>query len=119
MVTALISSFTVFIILLLVPWINSSLERELQRTGKVQTLKEDERLLAVMEKHFPGVKDLSQREMEVFSLIIKGITNKEIARHLGISDNTLKTHIKNIYRKVGVTHKRELLVTKLPKVKSH
>lgn len=47
-------------------------------------------------------KDLSIRETDVLQLIVKGITNKEIADKLNISLNTVLTHRKNITAKLGI-----------------
>lgn len=47
-------------------------------------------------------KDLSLREIDVLQLIVKGITNKEIADKLSISLNTVLTHRKNITSKLGI-----------------
>lgn len=47
-------------------------------------------------------KDLSAREIDVLQLIVKGITNKEIADKLNISLNTVLTHRKNITSKLGI-----------------
>ena len=45
---------------------------------------------------------LSQREMEISSLIAQGMTNKEIATKLFLSPHTVNTHRKNIMKKLGV-----------------
>lgn len=47
-------------------------------------------------------KELSLREIDVLQLIVKGITNKEIADKLNISLNTVLTHRKNITAKLGI-----------------
>lgn len=47
-------------------------------------------------------KELSAREADVLQLIVKGITNKEIADKLNISLNTVQTHRKNITSKLGI-----------------
>lgn len=47
-------------------------------------------------------KELSIREIDVLQLIVKGITNKEIADKLNISLNTVLTHRKNITSKLGI-----------------
>lgn len=45
---------------------------------------------------------LSHRESEVLKLVAKGLANKQIARSLGISESTVKAHIGNIFRAIGV-----------------
>ena len=52
---------------------------------------------------------LSDRETEVLQLVAKGYVNKEIAQKLGISPTTVGTHIKNLYRKLSV-HSRVQVV---------
>ena len=47
-------------------------------------------------------KELSTREIDVLQLIVKGITNKEIADKLNISLNTVLTHRKNLTSKLGI-----------------
>jgi LuxR family transcriptional regulator, maltose regulon positive regulatory protein len=48
---------------------------------------------------------LSQRELEVMHAIAAGLKNREIADRLFISLSTVKTHINNIYGKLGVTNR--------------
>lgn len=43
---------------------------------------------------------LSKREKDVFDLAVKGLKNKEIARELEISPETVKTHIRSIYKEI-------------------
>jgi len=50
---------------------------------------------------------LSPREMEVLSLIAKGLPNPEIAQLLHISINTVKFHLRNIYQVLGVNNRTE------------
>jgi ATP/maltotriose-dependent transcriptional regulator MalT len=45
---------------------------------------------------------LSKREAEVLSLIAEGLTNKEIARRLILTENTVKTHVTSLFNKLGV-----------------
>ena len=61
----------------------------------------------------PGVRrnfGLSSREMEVIALIVAGYTNKDLARKLGISENTAKHHLTNIFDKLGVSNRLELVL---------
>ncbi|MDD9991122.1 MAG: LuxR C-terminal-related transcriptional regulator [Rhodospirillales bacterium] len=53
---------------------------------------------------------LSSRELEVMEQLAQGHSNKRIARHLGLSEPTVKFHLKNIYAKLGV-NKRALAVS--------
>lgn len=46
---------------------------------------------------------LSSRELEVLRALCQGRSNKSIGRLLGLSDNTVKFHLKHLYRKLGVT----------------
>ena len=48
------------------------------------------------------ISNLTERELEVLSLIAKGCSNQEISDNLFISLNTVKTHIKNIFQKLEV-----------------
>ncbi|WP_036270148.1 response regulator [Meiothermus rufus] len=50
----------------------------------------------------PGEVSLSVRELEVLSLVAKGLSNKEIARKLKISEATVKTHLLHTFGKLGV-----------------
>lgn len=52
---------------------------------------------------------LTPREKEVFNLYLKGYSGKEIINKLGFSNNALKYHNKNIYAKLGVTSRKELM----------
>lgn len=50
---------------------------------------------------------LSEREMEVLQLLSEGYSNKEIADRLFVSLNTIKTHLSNIYSKMGVNRRTQ------------
>ena len=52
---------------------------------------------------------LTGREREVLELIAQGRTNPYIANELGISPNTARNHVSNIYRKIGVYDRQQLL----------
>ncbi len=46
---------------------------------------------------------ISPREREVLAALLEGMPNKLIARHLGISEKTVKTHLTSVFRQLGVT----------------
>jgi len=58
---------------------------------------------------------LSGREMEVLMYITQGLSNKEIARLLGISNQTIKNHVTSILRKLGVEDRTQAAVYALKK----
>ena len=45
---------------------------------------------------------LSNREMEICECVSRGLDNKQIGKELGISEHTVKTHLKNIYKKTNM-----------------
>jgi LuxR family maltose regulon positive regulatory protein len=53
------------------------------------------------------IEPLSEREQRVLSLLAAGLTTQEIAGELIISINTVKTHVKNIYGKLGVNSRQQ------------
>jgi LuxR family transcriptional regulator, maltose regulon positive regulatory protein len=53
---------------------------------------------------------ISARELEVLRLVCAGLTNHEIAARFSISDSTVKTHLDNIYRKLGVNSRTQASV---------
>ncbi|WP_139651428.1 helix-turn-helix transcriptional regulator [Raoultibacter phocaeensis] len=52
---------------------------------------------------------LTEREGEILSMLAKGRSFAKISERLYVSENTTKTHVKNIYRKTGVHSKQELM----------
>jgi DNA-binding NarL/FixJ family response regulator len=50
---------------------------------------------------------LSERQKEVLSLLVRGLTNKRISKKLSISENTVKAHIAQIFRALGVSNRLE------------
>lgn len=58
----------------------------------------------------PVSLELTPREFEVLGFAVQGKCNKEIARKLGIEEQTVKNHLRPIFQKFGVVRRAELLV---------
>lgn len=52
---------------------------------------------------------LSSAQRQVFGLLLQGLTEKQVARRLHLSFHTVHTHVKSIYRELGVQSRPELL----------
>lgn len=98
--TALIFVFLAFIIL---SFVFSSVNG---KNGAVESAPDaiQTRALQIAKEH-----DLSNRETEVFQLLVQGRGENVIGSHLFISPNTVKTHRKHIYKKLGVDSREKLL----------
>ncbi len=55
-----------------------------------------------LQSHVPGLTPLTNREMEMLTMVLQGATNKEIADKSKISERTVKTHLYRVYRKLKV-----------------
>ena len=53
---------------------------------------------------------LTDREMEVLTLVAKGMNNRDIAKELFISENTVKNHVRNILEKLNLHSRMEAVV---------
>lgn len=51
---------------------------------------------------------LTPRELDIVETIVAGYSNREIARHLSISEDTVKNHLSNVFDKLGVSSRLEL-----------
>lgn len=54
---------------------------------------------------------LSQREKQILRLLVLGLSNKEISKNLGISVNTVKNHLNNIFKKLGVNGRTQAAIS--------
>lgn len=50
---------------------------------------------------------LTERERQILPFVVSGATRDEIAHHFGISEETIKTHLKNIFKKFNVANLRD------------
>jgi two-component system nitrate/nitrite response regulator NarL len=60
---------------------------------------------------------LTSRERQIVLVLSEGLTNKEIARRLRLTEGTVKVHLHNIYQKLGISNRTALAVrahTKTP-----
>ena len=55
-----------------------------------------------------GWESLTKTELTVIGLVAEGLTNPQIANRLFVSAQTVKTHMKNVFRKLGVSSRAEL-----------
>jgi len=67
------------------------------------------RLLAEPRENAPGA-DLTARERDVLGLMAAGLTNKAIARELGLTEGTVRVYVSAILAKLGVTNRTEATV---------
>lgn len=65
--------------------------------------------LLIKKSEFPINLLISDREIEVLGLIQNGYSNSQIGKHLFLSENTIKTHIKHIYKKMSVSNRKEAI----------
>ena len=54
-----------------------------------------------------GAAALSERETAVLEAVARGLSNREIGRQLWISEQTVKFHLRNVYRKLGISSRTE------------
>jgi DNA-binding NarL/FixJ family response regulator len=57
-----------------------------------------------------GIKLLQKREEEVAGLVAEGLTNRDIARKLKLSEHTIKNYLFRIFDKLGVSSRAELII---------
>ena len=66
--------------------------------------------LLVIQQKYPEITKLSPRELEVFTYLLSDKSQDEIAKELFISSSSVHFHCKNIYRKLEVSGRRQILV---------
>lgn len=65
-------------------------------------------MLAVDSKQF--YDGLTDREVEILRLLAQGLANKQIAYRLRVSDKTIRNHISNVYRKLGIADRTQAVL---------
>ena len=62
---------------------------------------------SAMEPRGAADDDLTAREREILQLVSDGLTNGQIARELWVTEQTVKFHLSNVYRKLGVSNRTQ------------
>jgi two-component system, NarL family, nitrate/nitrite response regulator NarL len=89
----------------------SAAEGELQCSPRVSAaLAQRVAALSAAQRHVNGRTTLTPREREIAELIGDGLSNKQIARRLSIELATVKNHVHNILRKLGVTRRDQIVL---------
>lgn len=85
----------------------------LLRTEEAEELKpmEKEEKVLDLENLFPKLQNmgLTPREAEIAGLLLKGLSNHEIGEKLCISETTVKKHVSNIFKKLDISRREQLL----------
>ncbi|BBU20797.1 response regulator containing a CheY-like receiver domain and an HTH DNA-binding domain [Mycobacterium xenopi] len=101
---------------------SEELVRQLERVGEGQTAIDpamaarsvDTAARIQRDEFWPGARQgLTPRESEILSYMVSGLSNRAIAKKLVIGDETVKTHLRSIYRKLGVTDRTSAVATAL------
>lgn len=89
------------------------------RSGEVETLLQTCVSVAAGNMVFPfidvrelqqdPIQTLSRKERQILDSLAKGMTNKELAHELGISTNTVKFHLSNLYEKLSVRNRAQAI----------
>ena len=82
-------------------------KKEVERltTKRIDDIDEDE-----YKRFLECLATLTRKEKEILELYVKGYSSKDILETLNITDNTLKYHNRNIYSKLGVKSRKQLLM---------
>lgn len=108
--SATIALAMVFITLILMPPLHSELSAIMKNhvyLNQLSELPSAEQTDII--KMITLIENLTERESEIAALLMQGRTYKMISAELYLSENTIKTHIKNIYSKLNVSNKTELI----------
>ncbi|MFZ5943503.1 MAG: LuxR C-terminal-related transcriptional regulator [Bacillota bacterium] len=107
---SIIALIVIFIVMTLLPLLNKQLTKLLKAHPFIihfATMGENLQDKAL--DSFKSNNNLTDKEIEVVKLLLRGYTYKAMSESLFISENTLKYHIKNIYQKLNINSKMELI----------
>lgn len=101
----LFATVCIIVAIMAMPFIHRVTIRDM-KTG-LKNIREKQKKIENLNK-IENIEQLTAREHEIVELMLTDKTNREIAQALYISENTLKTHAKNIYAKLDVKNKKAL-----------
>jgi DNA-binding NarL/FixJ family response regulator len=67
-------------------------------------------VIATQPQAIPALRELTERELEVFRLLGQGLNNQEIARELWISESTVKTHVTRLFAKLNLRDRAQAVI---------
>lgn len=120
LISAAVVLIAIFISVIIVHWLNEEIGKHMHTIlGKKEQPQEswqgpqrepDSGWPVSNYDSLPLLEQLTPRERQIALLLLQGYTNQQIAAALNISGNTMKTHSRNIYTKLNVANKRELML---------
>ena len=87
--------------------------KEVMNGNKVFPAKIEEKVDEQLEKDKSDLEELSNRENEVLELLAQGMSNRDIAEELYISEKTVKNHVSSILRKFSVNDRTQAVIVAL------
>lgn len=58
--------------------------------------------------------NLTESEIKVVLQVVKGLSNREVSTNNGITEKTVKLHLTNVYSKIGINSRAQLIVKLIP-----
>ncbi len=101
-----------FSMLFILPEVKKSHENAIVEIKKLDihyNKAEERTMFGAIEKSSGALNELSPREREIAEMVAKGMRNKEIAANLFVSEETVKSHIKNIFTKCNIDRRSKIV----------